>query len=437
MRFYPKICGESRQNTFKQGPSEQAENIFGRAAAPSRLCEEEKKMRPLEGVTVLDLTRVVAGPFATMIMADLGARVIKIENPRDPDYTRDFEPYLIDDDKRQSAFFAQYNRNKEAITLNLKEEKAKEIAKKADIVVENYRAGVMDKLGVGYEDLRRYNPKLVYTAISGFGQKGPYSSWPAYDNSGQALSGLWSLNGMPGEPTRIGTIIGDLAATFFGTIGTLAAYIHAQKTGKGQLVDVAQLDSSLALTENAVSNYTVGNQVQQPLGNDHPLCRPYGKFKAKDGYVFFGGYTDRFWKTTCEFFGEPELLSDPEIDTMTKRFNEEIYNRRILPKVNQWFSQYTCQELQDALAEKLPLTAIHSMDQVLEDPQLNFREMFIDYSYGKASGKLFGNPIKMSLTPCDTSGAAPEIGQDNVSIYGQMLGLKKDDIEKLAKEGVL
>ena len=163
-------------------------------------------MRPLEGVTVLDLTRVVAGPFATMIMADLGARVIKIENPRDPDYTRDFEPYLIDDDKRQSAFFAQYNRNKEAITLNLKEEKAKEIfrelAKKADIVVENYRAGVMDKLGVGYEDLRRYNPKLVYTAISGFGQKGPYSSWPAYDNSGQALSGLWSLNGMPGEPSQ-------------------------------------------------------------------------------------------------------------------------------------------------------------------------------------------------------------------------------------------
>ena len=159
-------------------------------------------MRPLEGVTVLDLTRVVAGPYATMIMADLGARVIKIENPRDPDYTRDFEPYLIDDDKRQSAFFAQYNRNKEAITLNLKEEKAKEIfrelAKKADIVVENYRAEVMDKLGVGYEDLRRYNPKLVYTAISGFGQKGPYSSWPAYDNSGQALSGLWSLNGMPG-----------------------------------------------------------------------------------------------------------------------------------------------------------------------------------------------------------------------------------------------
>lgn len=398
-------------------------------------------MKPLDGVVVLDLTRVVAGPYATMMLADLGARVIKIENPGDPDYTRDFEPYLVDGEKRQSAFFAQYNRNKEAVTLNLKHEEAKDMlrsmVKEADIIVENYRAGIMDKLGVGYENLKQYNPKLVYTAISGFGQEGPYSAWPAYDNSGQALSGLWSLNGMPGEPTRIGTIIGDLAATFFGAIGTLAAYIHAQSSGEGQLVDVAQLDSSLALTENAVSNYTVGHKVQEPLGNDHPLCRPYGKFKAKDGYVFFGGYTDRFWKTTCEFFGEPELLEDPEIDTMTKRFGEEVYQRRILPKINQWFSQYTCQELQDALAEKLPLTAIHSMDQVLEDPQLNYRDMFIDYCYGNAHGKLFGNPIKLSATPCDTSGRAPDIGQDNAKIYQEFLGLDEREIERLKKEGAL
>jgi len=399
------------------------------------------KMRPLEGVTILDLTRVVAGPYATMILSDLAARVIKIENPKDPDYTRDFEPYLIDEDKKQSAFFAQYNRNKEAITLNLKEEEGKEIlrslAAKADIVFENFRAGIMDKLGVGYENLKQYNPKLVYTAISGFGQKGPYSTWPAYDNSGQALSGLWSINGMPGEPTRIGTIIGDEAATFFAAIGTLSAYIHAQKTGEGQFVDVAQLDSSLALTENAVSNYTVGGHVQQPLGNDHPLCRPYGRFKAKDGYVFFGGYTDRFWKTTCEFFGEPELVNDPEIDTMPKRFAEEVYNRRILPKINEWFSLYTCQELQDALAEKLPLTAIHSMDQVLEDPQLNFRGMFIDYNYGNAHGKLFGNPIKLSATPCDTSGRAPEIGQDNERVYKEFLGIDEKKLEKYKAKGVL
>ncbi len=398
-------------------------------------------MKPLAGVTVLDLSRVVAGPYLTMILSDLGAEIIKIENPADPDYTRTFEPYIHDGEARQSAFFAQYNRNKKAITLNLKKEKAKEIfkelAKKADIVVENYRAGVMDKLGVGYEELRKVNPKLVYTAISGFGQTGPYSTWPAYDNSGQALSGLWSINGMPGQPTRIGTIIGDEAATFFGAIGTLAAYIHAQATGQGQLVDVAQLDASLALTETAVVNYTVGGQVQQPLGNDHPLCRPYGMFEAKDGYVFFGGYTDRFWKTTCEFFGEPELLEDPEIDTMTKRFDLDVYNRKVLPKINEWFSRYTCQELQDALAEKVPLTAIHSMDQVVEDPQLNHRNMFIDYKFGAATAKMFGTPIKLSETPCDTSGKAPEIGEHNQQIYKDLIGLDEAQIDELKKEGVL
>lgn len=398
-------------------------------------------MRPLTGVTVLDLTRVVAGPYATMILADLGARVIKIENPSDPDYTRDFEPFLVDGDKKQSAFFAQYNRNKEAITLNLKTEEGKEIFKElvhhADILVENYRAGIMDKLGVGYSTLKEVNPKLVYTAISGFGQTGPYAQWPAYDNSGQALSGLWSINGMPGQPTRIGTIIGDLAATSFGTIGTLAAYIHAKQTGKGQLVDIAQLDSSIALTEAAVVNYTVGGEVQSPLGNDHPLCRPYGMFKAKDGYVFFGGYTDRFWKTTCEFFGEPELLEDPEIDTMTKRFDMDTYERRILPKINEWFSTRTCQELQEALAAKVPLTAIHSMDQVLEDPQLNHRKMFIDYEYGTAHGQIFGTPIKLSGTPCDTSGNAPEKGEGNLRIYKEFLGYSAEKLDELNKKGVL
>jgi crotonobetainyl-CoA:carnitine CoA-transferase CaiB-like acyl-CoA transferase len=153
--------------------------------------------------------------------------------------------------------------------------------------------------------------------------------------------------------------------------------------------------------------------------------------------VFFGGYTDRFWKTTCEFFGETELLNDPEIDTMAKRFDEETYNRKILPKINEWFSKYTCQELQDALAEKLPLTAIHSMDKVLEDPQLNFREMFIDYYYGNAHGKLFGTPIKLSETPCDTFKNAPEIGQDNEKIYEEFLSLNKNKIEEYRKKGIL
>lgn len=401
--------------------------------------------RPLEGITVLDLTRVVAGPYCTMILADLGARVIKIENPGDPDYTRHFEPYMVDEDSgnKMSGFFAQYNRNKEAITLNLKNEDAKnilkELVKKADCIVENYRAGVMDKLGVGYDVLKEVNPKIVYLAISGFGQTGPYSKWPAYDNSGQALSGLWSINGMPGEPTRMGTVIGDIAASFFGCIGLLAALQYAQKTGQGQFVDVCQLDSSLALTETAVVNYTIGGEIQQPLGNDHPLCRPYGKFPTKDGYVFFGGYTDKFWKQTCEFFGEPELLDDPEIDTMEKRFHMDVYKRKIEPKVLEWFSRYTSQELMDALAATVPLTAIHDMSQVVKDPQLHYRNMFIDYEYGSFKGEnvMFGSPIKLSETPVDTSGPAPEIGQNNDTIYKEFLGYDEAKIKALKEEGAI
>lgn len=398
-------------------------------------------MKALEGVTVLDLTRVVAGPYCTMILADMGARVIKIENPGDPDYTRDFAPFMEDGDKKQSGFFAQYNRNKEAITLNLKEPEAKEIlkemVKKADILVENYRAGIMDKLGVGYSVLKEVNPKLVYSCLSGYGQTGPYAKNPSYDNNGQALSGLWSINGMPGQPTRIGTIIGDLAATFFGTIGTLGAYLHAKETGRGQLVDIAQLDSSVALTENAIATYSITGEVQKPLGNDHPLCRPYGMFKAKDGYIYFGGYTDKFWKTTCEYFGEPELLNDPEIDTMAKRFDMDTYNRKVLPKVNEWFSRYTCQELQDALADKVPLSPIHSIDQVLEDPQLNHRNMFIDYTYGSQKAKLFGTPIKMSETPCDTSGKAPEMGEHNLEIFKEFFGYTPEKVAELKEKGVI
>ena len=203
------------------------------------------------------------------------------------------------------------------------------------------------------------------------------------------------------------------------------------------MVDVAQLDSCVALTEYAVVNYTVGGQIQKPLGNDHNLCRPYGMFKSKDGYVFFGGYTDRFWKTTCEFFGEPELLNDPEIDTMPKRFDLDTYNRKVLPKINEWFSRYTSQELQDALAEKVPLTAIHSIDEVMEDPQLNYRNMFIEGRYGDASAKVFGTPIKLSGTPLEPSATAPDIGQHNTEVFAEFFGYDEAKLAELKEKGVI
>ena len=200
------------------------------------------------------------------------------------------------------------------------------LVRRADVLVENFRAGTMDRLGLGWEALREVNPALIYTALSGYGQTGPYRRRPAYDNSAQATGGLWSMNGEKGgPPMRVGTIIGDLSASLYGVIGTLAALRHAETTGEGQLVDISQQDSVLSLTENAVVSYTVDGVVPKPLGNQHPFVRPYEQFPCKDGFVFFGGYTDKFWRLSCEIFGTPEIVNDPEIDTMAKRFDADVY----------------------------------------------------------------------------------------------------------------
>jgi len=296
----------------------------------------------------------------------------------------------------------------------------------------------MNKLGLGYDVLKEINPKLVYVAISGYGQDGPYVNRPSYDNCAQALSGIWSMNGYPDRPpVRVGTIIGDLAASFFGTIGLLTAYIHAQNTGQGQMVDVAQLDSTFCLTEIAVGNYSIDGKIQEPLGNVHPFVRPYDLYQSKDGYIFFGGYTDKFWKITCDFFGEPELLDDSEIDTMKKRYNEEVYLRKIKPKLDQWFSTYTSAELQAGLSEDVPLTPVNNIAQAMADPQLNARDMIIDYKHGDQIGKLFGNPIKLSETPADPIGLAPALGQHNAEIFKEFLGYTQEKLEELHVKGVI
>ncbi|QIB69078.1 CoA transferase [Aminipila butyrica] len=399
-------------------------------------------MKPLQDMTVLDLTRVVAGPYSTMILADLGARVIKVENPDDPDYIRTFEPFLGEGDNKFSGFFAQYNRHKLGITLSLKKEEAqamfKEMVKKVDVVIENYRPGVMKKFALDYQVLKEINPKLIYVALSGFGQDGPYVKWPSYDNSGQALSGLWSINGFSDRPpVRVGTIIGDESTTFFGTIGLLAAYIHAQKTGQGQMVDVAQLDSTFCLTEVAVPNCSIAGKVQGPLGNDHPFIRPYGMFQSRTGYIFFGGYTDKFFKATCAFFGEPELAADPELDSMDKRFQDDVWFNKLKPKYEEWFSRYTTEELVAGLSEVVPLTPINSIAEAMANPQLNARDMIIDYPHGNQVARLFGTPIKLSETPADPIGPAPRLGQHNKEIYQEFLGFSEEELKELHEKGVI
>ncbi len=247
------------------------------------------------------------------------------------------------------------------------------------------------------------------------------------------------MNGEPDRPpVRVGTIIGDLAATMYAVIGTLAALRHAEKTGAGQLVDVSQQDSVLTLTENAVVSYTVDGEVAAPLGNAHPFVRPYQLYPCKDGFVFFGGYTDKFWRLTCEMFGEPELANDPEIDTMAKRFDSEVYERRIRPLLSRWFADRTKADLELMAADHVPLSAIKTIDEIVHDPHIAEREMIVDVEYpGFGQLRMLGSPIKLGLTPADAHGIAPRVGEHTEMLMRSLAGLSDERIAELQAAGVL
>lgn len=396
---------------------------------------------PLHGVLVLDLTRVVAGPYCTMMLADLGATVIKIENPQDPDYVRTFPPMVEQGKERLSGFFAQYNRHKLGVTLDLKSVAGRELfldmVRKAHVVVENFRPGTMRKLGLGFEELRRVNPRLIYTGISGFGQSGPNSARPAYDNSAQASGGLWSMNGTPGEPQRVGTIIGDLAASLYAALGTVAALREAESKGVGRLVDISQQDAVFTLTENAVVNFTAQRKIAQPLGNDHPFVRPYGRYECKDGHVFFGAYTDKFWQEACAAFGTPELATDPEIDSMEKRFDLEVYARRVEPIIRRWFADKTKQELEAIASDRFPLSPIKNIAEVVEDPHMLARDMLVQVGYGDAKVKVFGSAVHLSGASAGAEPRVPTIGEHNEAVYLNWLGLDRHAFESLRENKVI
>ena len=402
---------------------------------------------PLAGITVVDLSRVVAGPYCTMMLADLGATVIKIEHPSDPDYVRDFPPHVgAGSDpgagRGGSAYFAQYNRHKLGASLDLKHPDGKalllEMVRKADVLVENFRPGTMARLGLDWAVLQAANPRLIYTAVSGFGQTGPHSPRPSYDSTAQAAGGLWSMNGNPGEPpVRVGSIIGDLAASFYATIGTLAALREVERSGIGQRVDISQQDSVVTLTESAIVNYTVSGIVAQPLGNAHPFARPYGQFACQDGFVFFGSYSDKLWRDSCAIFGEPELADDPEIDTMVKRFDDATYRRRIVPILERWFSSRTKAQLEAMAGHRIALTPIKKIDEVVADPHLRAREMFVPVQVAGVAVEVFGSPIKLSGTPARGGGYAPALGQHNREVYVDWLGIPQARFEALQADSVV
>lgn len=397
----------------------------------------------LSGVLVLDLSRVLAGPYAAQMLADLGATVIKIENPRDPDVSRGFPPYLTDGDEEFSAYYAQYNRGKLGMALDLAApggiDVLKDLVAKADVLVENFRPGTMAKLGVGYDVLREINPRLVYLAISGYGQTGSRSRRPAFDNTAQAAGGLWSMNGYADTPpVRVGVTIGDLSATLFGVVGALAALRHAERTGVGQLVDVAQVDSILALTETAVVDYTVSGKVATPEGNAHAWVRPYELFACADGQVFFGAYTDKLWNAACDLFGTPEVKDDAEIDTMRKRFDPEVYERKVKPIVAAWLAGRTKAELEQLAGDVIPLTAIKDIGEVVDDPGTAERDMIVEADYGALGTlRMFGQPIKLSQTPATAARTANRFAEHADVVLQGLAGYDAARIAELRAGGII
>ncbi len=351
---------------------------------------------PLKNLLVVDLTRVLVGPYCTMILSDLGARVIKIEAPETGDDSRKFGPFVKD----QSAYFMSLNRGKESIALNLKNEEDKKIFEKiltrADILVENFKPGTLEKWGYGWKDVCKKYPKLIYASASGFGQTGPLKDLPAYDMVVQGMGGLMSVTGQPNsEPTRVGTSIGDITAGLFTAIGINAALYDREKTGKGMFIDVSMLDSQIAILENAIARYLSKSEIPKPMGSRHPSIAPFEAFKTKDSYIIIAAGNDKLFEKLCEHLNITECVSDDRFKTNLMRcenmddLKKIIEDKLIIKTTGDW--------IKGMEKLKIPCGPIYNIKQAVENPQIEARNMIVK-SYHKIIGefKLAGNPIKMS-----------------------------------------
>ncbi|VBB09640.1 Hypothetical protein LUCI_4938 [Lucifera butyrica] len=388
-------------------------------------------MKAFDKLVVLDLTRVLAGPYASMMLADFGADVIKIESPATGDDSRSFGPFV----GKESAYFMSLNRGKRSMTLNLKSPEAQELfkkmVKKADIVVENYRPGTMEKFGLGYDVLREINPRLIYAACSGFGHSGPYMSKPAYDVIVQGMGGIMSITGQEGgEPTRTGASVGDITAGLFTVIGILTALYSRSATGKGQKVDVAMLDCQVAILENAIARYLVSGTVPGPIGNRHPSITPFEAFRAKDGYIIIAVGNDRLWEKFCQLVNRTELIHDERFATNASRTKNQKQLKTILDGIFPAQTVDAWIEILDGAG--IPCGPINTVDRVLTNPQIQARDMIVEVVHPVAGSlKMPGLPIKLSETPGAVETPAPLLGQHTEKILQDFMGLSKEQIADL------
>jgi CoA:oxalate CoA-transferase len=375
---------------------------------------------PLEGIRVLSFAHHLSGPYCTMILGDMGAEIIKIEEPTKGDDSRAMGPHI----QGLSSYFLSINRGSRSLALNLREEKAKEVVFKlidrVDIVVENFRPGVMKRLGFGYEAVSARNPKIIYSSISGFGQKGPYSARPSYDMIAQGMGGTVSITGEPGRPpVRVGFSTGDIGAGLFTASAILAALHERGKSGKGQWIDVAMVDCQVAFCENACARYFATGEVPKPLGSRHPLRTPFQIFPTGDGYLVLITVSQEDWERFCKLTGREDLLTDPRFQGHSSRIkNYSAFE----PLMNGLMRTRTTAEWLDLLLpEGIICGPVNNIAQVVSDPHILEREMVVEVEHPRLGKlKVTGTPMKFSRTPCKIQKACPDLGQDTEEILKEL-----------------
>ena len=395
-------------------------------------------MKALEGIRVLDLTRALAGPFCTLMLGDNGADVIKIEIPGTGDDTRHWGPPFI---QEESAYFLSINRNKRSLTLNLRDPQAKEVflklARDADVVVENFTPGVMERFGLGYDDVKAANPNIIYCSISGFGQGGPYSGRSAYDQIMQGMGGLMSITGEPdGEPQKVGIAVTDIGAGMWSAFAIMAAIHHRHEHGEGQYIDVSMLDAQVAWLTYQAATYFANGEPPKRLGAAHPTLVPYQAFPCQDGKLLnLAVGSERIWERFCEAIEREDLKDNPDFATNADR----VRNRgALVPILQEVFNKRPVLEWVDSLnAASVPAGPINDLADVFSDPQVLSREMYQEIPHPTLGTiKQTGLPIKFSRTPGGLDRHPPLLGEHNSEILGE-LGFSEEEIAAMLEKSVI
>jgi len=392
---------------------------------------------PLQGMRIIDLSMMLAGPSGSMLMGDLGAEIIKVE-PLDGDETRVAPPYYYGED---SAYFWSINRNKKSVVLNLKSPEGREVlydlVTKADVVYDNYRPGVLERLKVDYETLKKYNPQIICCSISTFGYTGPYRDRPGYDLIVQAMSGGMSITGEPGgSPVRAGIPLGDLVGGLLAVHGILAAYIHRQKTGQGQRLEVSLLDGQVYLLTYVAQYFFHSGKIPGPIGSGHQSLVPYQAFKTKDIQIVVVAHQDHHFKQLCEAIGKPEWAEDPRFATRIARLQNKV---TLISLMENHLQTKSGDEWLVAIHKAgVPAGPINTLDRVLADPQVLSREMVVEIEGPERNDiKIIGHPIKMEKTPAKTFTRPPRLGEHTREVLASILGYPEEKINSLHDKGAI